>query len=56
MIPEQFAAELELKGVINIKRLDRGAGFDRVEAIYNKIPYAREKFGVGENRFVFNKK
>ena len=53
---EQVATELELNGAINIKRLDRGTDFDRVEAIYNKIPYAKQKFGVGENRFVFNKK
>ncbi len=53
---EQIATELELNGAINIKRLVRGTDFDRVEAIYNKIPYAKEKFGVGENRFVFNKK
>jgi ubiquinone/menaquinone biosynthesis C-methylase UbiE len=53
---EEIIVELEKNGACNIKRLTRGADFDRVEAIYNQIPYAKEKFGVGENRFIFNKK
>lgn len=52
---EQIIEELERNGACNIRRLDRGADFDRVEAIYNKNPFAKEKFGIGENRFVFNK-
>ena len=48
--------ELNINGAINIKKLRRGADFDRVEAIYNKLPFAKEKFGVGEQRYVFNKK
>lgn len=53
--PEELENELIKNGAINIKRLDRGADFDRVEAIYKNIPYAKEKFGAGENRYVFNK-
>ena len=56
LTPEEMVAELEKNGATNIKRLHRGTDFDRVEAIYNDIPFAKEKFGVGENRFVFNKK
>ena len=52
---EEIAAELELNGATNIKRLQRGSDFDRVEYIYKNTPFAKEKFGVGENRFVFNK-
>lgn len=53
---EEIIKELEKNGAVNIKRLTRGADFDRVEAIFNDLPYAKEKFGIGENRFVFNKK
>lgn len=52
---EQIIEELEKNGACNISRLTRGADFDRVEAIHNKIPFAEEKFGIGENRFIFNK-
>jgi len=55
LTPEELINELEKNGAINIKRLTRGTDFDRVEAIYNSIPFAKEKFGVGENRFIFNK-
>ena len=47
--------ELTKNGAINIKRLTRGSDFDRVESIYKKIPYASDKFGIGEHRYVFNK-
>jgi len=53
---EEIVFELEKNGACSIKRLTRGADFDRVEAIYNQVPYAKEKFGVGENRFIFYKK
>lgn len=52
---EHIIEELEKNGACNIRRLTRGTDFDRVESIYNKIPFAKEKFGIGENRFVFNK-
>jgi ubiquinone/menaquinone biosynthesis C-methylase UbiE len=53
--PEELENELAKNGAINIKRLNRGTDFDRIEAVYKNIPYAKEKFGVGENRYVFNK-
>jgi ubiquinone/menaquinone biosynthesis C-methylase UbiE len=52
---EELESELAKYGAVNIKRLHRGTDFDRVEAIYNNIPYAKEKFGAGEHRYVFNK-
>lgn len=54
--PEELQIELEKHGAIDVQRLERGTDFDRVEAIYQKYPGAKEKFGVGENRFVFRKK
>jgi len=52
---EDIYKALEIQGAKDIKRLTRGTDFDRVESIYNKIPFSKEKFGVGENRFVFSK-
>lgn len=51
----ELEQELAKHGATNIKRLTRGANFDRVEAIHNNIPFAKEKFGVGEHRYVFTK-
>lgn len=53
--PDELSEELEKNGAIEIVRLNRGADFDRVEHIYQNVPGAKEKFGVGENRFVFKK-
>jgi ubiquinone/menaquinone biosynthesis C-methylase UbiE len=53
---EEIIEELENNGATNIRRLNRGVDFDRIEAINNKIPFAKEKFGIGENRFIFTKK
>lgn len=53
--PEEFETTLAKYGATKIQRLNRGANFDRIEYIYNKIPFAFEKFGVGENRYVFSK-
>ncbi|GAB2481020.1 class I SAM-dependent methyltransferase [Algoriphagus taiwanensis] len=55
LTPEELAEELASCGAVGIQRLSRGTDFDRVEALYQKIPGAKEKFGVGENRFVFKK-
>nr|WP_287938027.1 class I SAM-dependent methyltransferase [Algoriphagus sp.] len=52
---DELIEQLEKSGAKHIKRLIRGADFDRVEAIYRKVPGAKEKFGAGENRFVFHK-
>jgi ubiquinone/menaquinone biosynthesis C-methylase UbiE len=42
-------------GAVGIRRLERGVDFDRVERIHQGEPYAREKFGIGEHRYVFTK-
>lgn len=42
-------------GAKNIRRLNRGTDYDRSEQIYQNAPYAKEKFGIGEHRYVFNK-
>lgn len=53
--PDDLYIELEKQGAVAIERLKRGTDFDRIEAIYQGVPYAKEKFGVGENRYVFRK-
>jgi len=53
--PNEIHSVLENAGAKNIKRLERGVNFDRIEKIYKKEPYAEEKYGVGENIFVFSK-
>lgn len=42
-------------GAVSIRRLTRGADFDRVEAIHRGDRFARDKYGVGEHRYVFTK-
>jgi ubiquinone/menaquinone biosynthesis C-methylase UbiE len=42
-------------GATSIRRLTRGADFDRIERIYQNDSYADLKYGVGENRYVFSK-
>ncbi|QTD37565.1 class I SAM-dependent methyltransferase [Polaribacter batillariae] len=53
--PEELKMELEKNGAKDVRRLTRGLGFDRIEYIHKEIPYAKMKFGVGENRFIFTK-
>ena len=53
--PEESEELLEKAGARNIRRLTRGTSFDRVELIYNNQPYADIKYGVGENRYYFEK-
>lgn len=53
--PEHLFSELEKYGAVEIRRLTRGTDFDRIESIYQGVPYAKEKFGAGENRYVFRK-
>lgn len=55
LTPEQVEDCLRRSGAKDIRRLSRGTDFDRVEAIHRKDPFAAEKFGVGENRYVFSK-
>ena len=42
-------------GAKNIKRLNRGTNFDSTERIYQSIPFAKEKYGVGQHRYFFSK-
>jgi SAM-dependent methyltransferase len=55
LTPEEITTALTEVGARSIRRLERGVDFDRVERVYQKDPYAVDKFGVGENRFVFSK-
>ena len=55
LTPKEIEDELAKAGAKGIRRLTRGTDFDRIEAIYQKKPYAKEHFGVGENRHVFSK-
>jgi ubiquinone/menaquinone biosynthesis C-methylase UbiE len=53
--PDEIEAALAAAGARDIRRLARGADFDRVEQIHRGAPHATVKFGVGENRYVFTK-
>ena len=55
LTPDEISGELSAHGARDIRRLTRGADFDRVEQIHRGEPFAEMKFGVGENRFVFTK-
>jgi ubiquinone/menaquinone biosynthesis C-methylase UbiE len=55
LTPETIADALKNAGATNVRRLERGCDFDRVEQIHRDGTHAREYFGVGENRFVFSK-
>jgi ubiquinone/menaquinone biosynthesis C-methylase UbiE len=55
LTPAEVSAALEESGAKDIRRLTRGADFDRVEQIFRGDPLAELKYGVGENRFVFTK-
>tara|TARA_B100000315_G_C14525133_1_gene563465 strand:+ start:256 stop:1326 length:1071 start_codon:yes stop_codon:yes gene_type:complete len=46
---------LKEAGATKLRRLSRGTDFDRVEQVYQKKPYAEMKFGVGDQRYFFNK-
>jgi ubiquinone/menaquinone biosynthesis C-methylase UbiE len=52
---EQIEGLLKDAGARNIRRLTRGCDYDRIEKIYNKEPYHDVKYGVGENRYFFDK-
>ena len=53
--PKEVENLLENSGANNIRRLKRGTEFDRVERIFRKEPFAEIKYGVGENRYYFEK-
>jgi SAM-dependent methyltransferase len=52
---EEITSELASAGARDIRRLERGYDFDRVEQIFQNDPYASIKYGAGEHRFVFSK-
>jgi len=52
---EEVESALIASGAARVRRLTRGADFDRIERLYQNEPYAREKFGAGEHRYVFSK-
>jgi ubiquinone/menaquinone biosynthesis C-methylase UbiE len=52
---EEVECSLQEHGATDIRRLKRGVDFDRIERLYQGEPFAAEKYGVGENRFVFSK-
>jgi ubiquinone/menaquinone biosynthesis C-methylase UbiE len=52
---EEIASALSDAGAVDIRRLNRGTDFDRIEQIHRQRPFAAVKYGIGENRFVFSK-
>jgi SAM-dependent methyltransferase len=52
---DEITAALERAGATEIRRLARGADFDRVEQLYQRQPFADVKYGIGENRYLFSK-
>lgn len=52
---EKIRGVLEDAGARDIRRLDRGYDFDRIEHIHRGTPYSEMKYGVGEHRYVFTK-
>ncbi|CAN5348717.1 hypothetical protein BH18GEM1_BH18GEM1_06900 [soil metagenome] len=55
LAPDEVEAALASAGASDVRRLERGADFDRVERIHRGYPFARMHYGVGENRYVFSK-
>lgn len=55
LAPADVEASLASAGATAIRRLTRGADFDRIERIHQRDPYAAVKYGVGENRYVFTR-
>lgn len=42
-------------GATDVRRLTRGCHFDRIERVHEDVPFAADKFGVAEHRYVFTK-
>jgi SAM-dependent methyltransferase len=55
LTPDEIETALRSAGATDIRRLERGTDFDRIEAIHRGDPFATVKYGAGENRFVFSK-
>ena len=53
--PDEIIDALEDAGANEIRRLNRGADFDRIERIHRGAAFAEIKYGAGENRFIFSK-
>ena len=53
--PDQVSSALTDAGATQIRRLERGTDVDRIERIFRREPFARDKYGVGENRYVFSR-
>ena len=52
---EEIEGWLKQAGASEIRRLERGTDFDRVEQVYQNRPFAKVKFGVGDQRYFFRK-
>lgn len=55
LTPDEIEACLAEHGATKVRRFERGADTDRVERVYQCTPFAREKYGTGDNRYVFEK-
>lgn len=55
LTPDEVEGCLAEMGASDIRRLERGTDFDRIERIWQREPFASVKYGVGENRYVFRK-
>lgn len=42
-------------GACNLRFLDRGHDIDRVERVYRGVPHAAARYGIGDNRYYFEK-
>jgi len=52
---EEIEGCLAANGARKVRRFERGADTDRVERVYQGAPFAREKYGTGDNRYIFEK-
>ena len=52
---EEIEDWLKQAGASEMRRLERGTDFDRVEQVYQNKPFAEVKFGVGDQRYFFRK-
>jgi SAM-dependent methyltransferase len=55
LTPREVEATLAASGASDVRRLNRGTDFDRIERIYQGDPFATVKYGVAENRYTFSK-
>ncbi|MCQ9207569.1 MAG: class I SAM-dependent methyltransferase, partial [Omnitrophica bacterium] len=51
----EIESHLNSLGAYEIRRFLRGADTDRIEKVYNKEPFAKEKYGIGGHRYFFHK-